>query len=258
MREMRIREGGVPLAMWLAASTSCTSFGEGIGPGDADAAAGGAVTADGSGAPRPEAGPSLDASAEADAGEGTCATFLSMPFDSPWVSSVANGGTLIVVSSGRRALEAAISGRDQRAVVTRSIQPSAGGELRVRAAVHVKPTPSATVGWTVDLVTLTCQIPMSKLTFELTPGGTLAAETVPASMASKDASFGLPPSGWADLVVVVKGVDVTVTFAGTTKTLTSPTSYASAVGCALAAGTTANSNAPPTSLEIDAICVDPF
>lgn len=245
------------VALPLVAMAACSRFtsddavadgGTGTGRDGGEAAADDAARAD---------GPPLDAGGGNDGSSTLCTSFAAEPFDDGWRRAVSGGTFAVTNFMGRGCLEARVIAGGQSAVAARSLSMPADGTFKVTVPLHVTGIPNATVGWIVDVVSITCANPASSLSLELAPDGNLFVEASPAAAGFGAAAFGVPPQGWSDLELAVADTVVAVTFAGQTKTvaLDSSAPYRNAIGCALAVGATAKANVTQTTVRAEKACL---
>lgn len=115
------------------------------------------------------------------------------------------------------------------------------------------------MAWVVDIVTIGCTAPSSKLTFELVPEGLLMAESQPAgTLPSAPMDFGLPPTTFGTFELQVDRQKVVFRFAGRQVTLVVPWDYTMSSGCTVTVGAVPTGNAPPTVTQIGTLCTTGF
>lgn len=240
---------------------ACTSFstdgGDVADAGDEAARADGESPGDAAPAADGDATP-LEASTDA----GACTSFESPAAGGGWNPDLVGGGVLAATSyQGRSCVEAAVTGAGQHAAFYRSLVVPKSTRFTVRADLQVaKADGGASVGWTVDVVSIVCQTPASKLTFELVPDGTLMAEMVPPPAAVQAVQFGTPPPTWEKLVIEVDGTRVTASFNGLKQVFQTAAGagYQNAGGCQVTVGAVANMNVAPTSVHLASACLELF
>lgn len=237
---------------------ACTTFAASDPSGD------GGVEGGDDGGPGPEAdgarpdAPTNDAAADGDARTPNCTTF-DEGFTSGtmgWLLDSTTGGTLGVSKfDGLTSLDGVVTGSGQREGVLRGIVPTQ--HFSVEAQLVLTSGPSAAAGWTVDVISLVCMTPESKIVLEYVPDGVLAAEALPSAVGAGVDSFGAPSATWSTVKLEV--IDRLATFTVGTQTksveLAGSAPLVGAINCRLAVGANANANVPTTHVHVRRVCL---
>ena len=203
--------------------------------------------------------PPLDAAPrDGDAGAQRCTSLAGEPFGDGWRSDVSGGGSLAFTTfMGRSALETTVDTDGQRAVVARTLNMPPDGAFGVSIPLVIAGTSNGSTGSLVEVVTLACTNPTSKVRLYLAPDAKLYVEASPPASAAGTTVFAVP-TAWSEMKLDVTDTIVAVTFGGQTRTvaLDAAAAYRKSVGCVLTIGAAATSNVAPTTVRAEKVCLD--